>query len=291
MSKWQHRIYVGIFYLIALGSVSTILYYGYEYYTAPLEERFYLEIHNDLKPTGFWGHGFGFVGASMMLFGVSIYMIRKRVRKFTGLGALKYWLEFHIFLCSLGPILVLFHTTFKFGGLVAVSFWSMVAVVASGVIGRFIYVQIPRTMMGRQLTMSDLSKENNRLSNELKMEYGISDSLILKVENFVDSKQYKNMSLPSVPFILLRDFFKIRSASRTIGDDLMREGVNKEDVKEVQKISKSKLLLARRMGLLQTMQNLFRYWHILHLPFAIVMLIIALIHVYVAFAFGYTWIF
>ena len=72
------------------------------------------------------------------------------------LGILKYWLEFHIFLCTLGPIMVLFHTAFKFGGLVAVSFWSMVAVFLSGIVGRFIYIQIPRSIEGRELSLSEV---------------------------------------------------------------------------------------------------------------------------------------
>ena len=39
------------------------------------------------------------------------------------------------------------------------------------------------------------------------------------------------------------------------------------------------------------MQKLFRYWHIAHLPFALIMLIIMVIHVGVTLAFGYKWIF
>ena len=42
---------------------------------------------------------------------------------------------------------------------------------------------------------------------------------------------------------------------------------------------------------LMLMQRLFRYWHIAHLPFALIMLIIMVIHVGVTLAFGYKWIF
>jgi hypothetical protein len=51
-----------------------------------------------LKPSGSLGHGYGIAGSLMMIFGVSIYMIRKRVRRFFNIGYLKHWLEFHIFL-------------------------------------------------------------------------------------------------------------------------------------------------------------------------------------------------
>ena len=49
--------------------------------------------------------------------------------------------------------------------------------------------------------------------------------------------------------------------------------------------------LNRRIERLDTMQNLFKYWHVAHLPFAMVMLIIMLIHVGVTLLFGYRWVF
>jgi cytochrome b561 len=37
------------------------------------------------------------------------------------------------------------------------------------------------------------------------------------------------------------------------------------------------------------MQRLFRYWHVAHLPFAIIMFVIVLIHVIATLAFGVMW--
>ena len=42
------------------------------------------------------------------------------------------WLEVHIFCGIVGPVLVTFHTSFKFNGIISVAYWSMVAVVAVG---------------------------------------------------------------------------------------------------------------------------------------------------------------
>jgi hypothetical protein len=38
------------------------------------------------------------------------------------------------------------------------------------------------------------------------------------------------------------------------------------------------------------MKRIFRYWHVIHLPFALIMLIIMAIHVGVVIYFGYLWI-
>ena len=124
MNKSLHRIYVVLFIVVGVGVTLLLGVYGYQYYTTPLEERFFQSNYDLLKPSGVLGHGFGIIGSLMMIFGVAIYMIRKRVRSFFNLGFLKHWLELHIFLCTVGPILVLYHTAFKFGGIVAVSFWT-----------------------------------------------------------------------------------------------------------------------------------------------------------------------
>jgi hypothetical protein len=43
------------------------------------------------------------------------------------------------------------------------------------------------------------------------------------------------------------------------------------------------------MVLLKPFQRLFHYWHVLHLPLAIVMFLILAVHVAVALVFGYGW--
>ena len=113
MTKTFHKIYVSTFFVV--GGIVTLLlaFHGYEYYSTPLEERFFNDRHIFLKPSGEWGYGLGIVGSLMMITGVSIYMLRKRVRILFNLDYLKHWLELHIFLCTVGLVLVLYHTVFN----------------------------------------------------------------------------------------------------------------------------------------------------------------------------------
>src|SRR3989339_1699273 len=150
MNKSLHRIYVWSFIIVGLTVTILLLVDGFSYYSTSIESRFFHPNHNSLKPSGLIGHGLGITGTLMMILGVASYMIRKRKPRLVGYGYLKHWLEFHIFLCSVGPVLILYHTAFKFGGIVSVSFWSMAAVVLSGIIGRFIYLQIPRSIQGKE---------------------------------------------------------------------------------------------------------------------------------------------
>src|SRR5659263_551588 len=192
MPKTVHRIFIGIMILTVGLAFILLLINGLEYYRTGLAERAYNSGHNSLKPSGILGHGLGILGSLLIIIGVSSYMVRKRYRFMSRTGLVKYWLEFHIFLCTLGPVLILFHTAFKFGGLVAVSFWSMVAVFLSGIAGRFIYLQIPRSIEGRELDLNEVRSMKSDVAGIVRHSYNldeesyniIADSIKKKVELF-----------------------------------------------------------------------------------------------------------
>jgi len=291
MTKNLHRLFVGSFFLIGIIVVILLSVNGYNYYTSSEEERFFQENHTMLKPSGTLGHGLGILGTVMMIFGVSLYMIRKRVRRFFNIGYLKYWLEFHIFLCTVGPLLVLYHTSFKFGGIVAVSFWSMTAVVFSGVIGRFIYIQIPRTIQGNELDIKQLNEMSNDISNRLSYELIKGEEIALRIDQLTNIDYKRDITFGQSILYSIKDFFNVRSNLNKLKQEMHNSSISKIKVKEIIKLAKSKMILSRRITLLRTMQRLFKYWHIVHLPFAITMFVIMIIHVAVTIIFGYKWIF
>ncbi len=143
MSKAIHTVLIVFYLSIILLSVLLLINFGQDYYQTPISERPFHVQYELMKPSGFWGHGLGIFGTLLIVFGMAMYIIRKRWKRVTELGRLKYWLEFHIFLCTLGTIFVTFHTTFKFGGIISVGFWVLILVWISGVIGRYIYVKMP----------------------------------------------------------------------------------------------------------------------------------------------------
>ena len=291
MSKTVHRIYIASFVLICTFTLIILGVNGYNYYKAPVEVRFFMKQNDLLKPSGLIGHGLGIFGSFFMIVGVATYMIRKRVKALFKFGYLKYWLEFHIFLCTLGPILILYHTAFKFGGIVAVSFWSMVAVVLSGVIGRFLYVQIPHTIQGQMIGMNELNSLSENLSQQLKVEFAIPEEVFTKIQEISSAYRYKRVKFTTGLSMILKDYIGIKNVLRRLKHELKLAGVLKPKRKEILQTAKSKLVISRRIGMLQTMQKLFGYWHVVHLPFALIMFIIMVVHIAVEVVFGYKWIF
>jgi hypothetical protein len=284
-----HRIYIGFLILVVLLATSFLAYQGYTYYSLGIEQRFFHPNHQSLKPSGIFGHSLGIIGSLLMLIGVGTYMLRKRISMFSRIGVLKYWLEFHIFLCTLGPIFVLYHTAFKFGGLVAVSFWSMVAVVLSGVIGRYIYLQIPRTIEGREMNLNEINQIKEDLNSKLTTVYNIDEKVLEEILNAVKKRPDRSGNN-----MVARSIAKYKFEHKTIKDVkiiLRQHNVSSKNYHEVAELIKDEINLNRKIDRLISMRNLFKYWHVAHLPFALLMLIIMLIHVGVTIAFGAHWIF
>jgi len=266
-----------------------LLFKGIPYYSTSLEERFYHPDHDLFKPSGLFGHGLGIIGSLLIVIGVFSYMARKRYRFLSRLGRLKYWLEFHIFLCVLGPIMILFHTAFKFGGIVSISFWSMVVVVASGVIGRYIYLQIPRTMEGREMSLNEVRQMKDNVNATIKNRYKLDEESYGAILKYTQSNTLHRHG--NIVFRMIRryfvDFKRISGLKRT----LRKNRLSKTGISGIIRLLKQEISLNNKLQRLQTMQQLFKYWHIIHLPFALIMLVIMIIHVGITLAFGARWIF
>jgi hypothetical protein len=290
MSKFTHTVFIALLTAIVFITLVFLLNRGFSYYILSQEDRVYHDSHQMLKPSGIMGHGLGIFGSLLIIIGVVSYMARKRYRWMSRMGLLKHWLEFHIFLCTLGPIMILFHTSFKFGGIVAVSFWSMVAVFLSGIAGRFIYLQIPRSKEGRELSLNEVREMKTDVAGYVRNSFGIDENSAAIIADAVKKKPglyYKN---PIVRFVRKR-YFEEREAVRDVKKVLKAQNLPKNETRKVISLVKDEINLNRKIERLDMMQNLFKYWHVAHLPFALVMLIIMVIHVGVTIVFGYRWIF
>ncbi len=293
MSKTGHRLYVAFFFLIGILVIYLLSQKGYSYYSLPLAERPLDETNHELlKSGGVVGHGYGIIGTLMIIVGVLVYMLRKRSSKYFSFGVLKYWLELHIFLCTVGPILVLFHTAFKFGGIVAISFWSMVIVVLSGFVGRYLYLQIPRTISGSEMSINEIEDLDAQLSKRLENEFNL-DKETLSHLLIIQSEAINSIKSGQKGWKTLVNGFLIRHAKlRSVRKELKHiKGLNIKMKIEIVSLIKSKIVLSQRIRLLKVMHRFFHYWHVFHLPFAISMFAIMLIHVAIAITFGAHWIF
>jgi len=272
-----------------LAIAAVLVVRGASYYATPLQERAYNVDYELLKPTGQIGLGYGFVGTIMMVVGVAGYSARRRIRWLHRFGKLKIWLGVHIFLCTMGPFLILLHTTFKFGGIISIAFWSMVAVVASGVFGRYVYVRIPKTLNGQFLSLRAIEQQRGELLTVIAERSGLHSTEVERILEIAQRPAPRGF-LAAITQSVWYDFTESRH-NRAIQRALAAKNVPPKARAAAAQLFTEEVQLEHQVALLAPFQRLFKYWHLFHMPLAIVMLAVVLIHVSVAVLLGYTWIF
>ncbi len=275
--------------LIALWvlAAGAALGYGWRYYRLPLAERPFSPLHEQLAPSGFIGHSLGIAGSLMMIVGVSMYTVRKRVAVLRSVGRLSGWLQVHIFLCTLGPFLVLLHTSFRFGGIVSIAFWSMSAVVLSGLFGRYVYVRIPKSIHGQFRSLESIERERTQLVQTICADAAVEAYVVERVIGATQARK------PSGPLRAIVSAIRFDLSKRARVAKLQRAmamwNVPAQVRGRLQDLLEKQAQTEQQILLLQPFQRLFRYWHIFHLPLAIVMFLILIVHVVVVAMFGYAW--
>jgi len=290
MKVAPHKVVLGFLYAVSLVAVFFYLREGWPYYSTPLIERPHHEDFWRLKPGGSLGHAFGIVGSSLMVV-MLVYSVRKRARFLRRAGRLRSWLDFHIFCGIIGPLLVILHSSFKVQGLVALSFWSMIAVALSGVLGRYLYLQIPRTRAGDELTLAQVEEQRRELTRHLREDLRVPEEALQELDRIARSGAAAPGPLLVLLFRLPVSSIALRWRLRIFRQRLrgMLRDAPRPLLKEVTRAVRQKADLERRLVLWSRLQQLFHYWHVFHKPFAIVMYLFMVVHIAVALLTGYGW--
>ena len=210
---------------------------------------------------------FGWIGFGLMCL-TNLYVLRKHVGFLASAGRVSGWLDFHIFCGLLGPTLILFHTGFKVGGLVAISFWSMVVSFSSGVVGRYFYLQLVHHK-------SDV--ERNMKAYEASLQH-LGQPVLQKALVLAGVHAHENQA-PS----LLRCIF-----GSIVGDFRLSSGMKEltQGAPLQTKISLREFAVSRRrIVYMEQFRKIMGYWHSFHMPFAIFMYLVAFIHIATALLF------
>ncbi len=282
------RVLLVALYLAALGLLAALAWHGRSYYLTPTAERARHELYWDLKPGGRLGLRYGIGGASLMVV-MLVYSLRKRLRPLRKLGMLSGWLDLHIFCGITGPLFILLHSSFKVGGLVALAFWSMVAVAASGVLGRFLYLQIPRRRSGDELSLAEVEQERTALAAELGDRFGLSTEALARLDALAAGGVGTEVALPALLARLPFDGLALRWRLRRFRRSDLPADLPRRSERRLMAVVRRRVWLERRIRLWRRLQELFHYWHVVHKPFAIVMYVFMVVHIAVALTTGYGW--
>jgi hypothetical protein len=255
---------------------------GWEYYRAPLGQRGYLPQHEWLRPSGRVGLTLGIAGVTAMLCTLP-YALRKRWKRLAAIGSTKAWLETHIFFGVVGPVLITFHTSFKFNGLISVAYWLMAAVWTSGFVGRYLYVRIPKTIRGVEVTRSDVEVRLATLRQRLA---ALPPAAARELQAFEAASAPREGHAPGLLDLFVGEL-RVRARLAWLRRHLRAVGADLAAVDAVVALASERATLSRRLAHLERTRHLFELWHVFHRPLVFGLFAIVAVHIGVAVFFGY----
>ena len=222
-----------------------------------------------------------------------LYPVRKRARGLAFSGSIARWLDVHITVGLLIPLIAATHASWRFTGLIGLGYLAMVIVWLSGVAGRYIYVRIPRTRDGLGMSLDDVRLERIRLTHQIVATSGIP---LGQVEEALRVEPIDAQSLGLIGTIRqfvtddLRRKRQIRGLlSRSAASGTSKGRLDRKAVREIVKLARTQISLQQQMRMLEATQRIFKFWHVAHLPVAITALLAVILHVTVAVVTGSTW--
>jgi hypothetical protein len=290
---------IRVFLAMAASAVllASIAIYGADYYTLPLDERPFSPKYEFLRPGGDIGIKLGVLG-TVLFFIIFLYALRKVIPWLGRIGTARHWMDFHVIAGVTAPILIAFHASFKFSGIAGFAFWIMVVVALSGIIGRYLYAQIPRSLTAAALSLNELEGDERRLSEALLGQSIYSEAQLSRVLHMPPPAHIRRIGpLLAIGEMIALDVqrpFQIAGLRRmscgltgkvfSVGG--LRSSGNRE-VERIVRLVRQKAALSKRVVFLDQTQRVFHLWHVIHRPFSYAFAVLAIFHLVVVMGLGF----
>ena len=278
--------------LVILTTLALVNVAGFPYYRLSLGERVRSPLHVWLRPSGAVGRSAGIL-ALLIFFFLWLYPLRKKYRALAFTGSVARWLDIHI-LAAIGlPLLVAIHASWRFDGLVGLGYFAMLVVCASGIVGRYLYVRIPRSRSGVASTREEVALERRTLITDIAAATGLDPFVVERTLSVSGSSG--STGIARTLLHLLSDDITRWRLTRALRQKLaaargaQSQELDRDTLDRVVELASREISLAQQLRMLDATKRVFGYWHVAHRPFAVTALVAVLIHVAVVVAVGATW--
>ncbi|WP_124948279.1 hypothetical protein [Sulfurirhabdus autotrophica] len=237
------------------------------------------------------GYNLGLAGGLIML-SLLLYPLRKRVRALERLGQMENWFRYHMFMGIGGPVLILFHTTFKTGSMNAnIALLSMLLVALSGVVGRFVYRRIHRGMYGREITLAELEAEFKERQEHIGSVFSLQPNIEHRLKDFhqaafapIDSTLHRVWRFMTMRHRGKKLSRRIRhDAKKVLVAEAKKQGWPHAQLLLNYNLAKRQiddyLFAIIRLAQMAGWTKLFSLWHLAHVPFIYLLVFSGIAHV------------
>jgi len=296
-SERRHRLRLYALYVIAIATNLAIFIYGFDYYKLSSIDRPFSPKHHMLRPSGPIGLYLGFLGVALFA-GIFLYPIRKHWAWLGTKGSTRHWLDIHVLMGLTAPFIVAFHSTLKFKGIAGMAFWIMFAVSSSGVVGRYLYAQIPRKVTTAELSMKELQELQEHLAQQLAAQNLLPQADLRALLTMPDKDRVARLPIVvALVYMMILDVLRLFRVARLRRHALTFAGYfrtlagffptrNRELEKAIHAAAEE-AALSKRVLFLSRSQKVFHLWHVVHKPFSYAFAVLALVHIGLQFVLGY----
>ncbi len=220
----------------------------------------------------------GYIGTVLMLI-ATLYPMMRRMKMFRWIASNTMWFDFHMMTGTVGPMFIVLHAAFKLDNWVASAFWAMVIVVVSGVIGRYLYTQVPDLAHGRELEELEHQRAFARLRHQHPEATQAAERMLAHHRDAATRVARNANFLWALTWLVLED---LRRPTRWFARrrKLRKTHAPKAVVRELIRRTGRMILIDRRGVLVPRAQLLLHSWKKVHVPFTIVMVVISIVHIY-----------
>ena len=292
-----HRIRLVAGYVIAICLLLALAIYGWDYYMLGIAQRPFSDKHPLLKPSGVVGLKLGFLGLAIF-FSIFLYPIRKHWPWLMRQGSTRHWLDIHVLLGLTAPFVIAFHASFKFQGFAGIAFWIMAAVSASGVVGRYLYSQIPRRVNAAELSRKEIQDLQAQLSAELAQQRLLPEADLRRVLRMPAAATVDRMPIVvAIVYMMILDVARVFRVA-TLRRHALHGGeylstllgllpMSNRALERAIATASEEAALSKRILFLSRSEKVFHLWHVVHKPFSYTFAVLAAIHIAVVMMMGY----
>ncbi len=224
----------------------------------------------------FFGHALGIAGFALMLMTETLYSLRKRSRN-ARWGKTANWLKFHIFMGLVGPFMVFLHTSWKLNGIAGVVTLLTLIVVLSGIVGRYIYTAVPRTVDGAEIETAELEAQiaaaDERIKTWVAARPQLASILAHHLNTMPDTAQLGPMAIFG-RWMIEWEARRTWKRKRNQADSQIRA-----QLKEIEEMIRRKDTLHRQITSLAMTRRMLSVWHAVHIPIGMALFTAAFIHI------------
>jgi hypothetical protein len=292
-----HRVRLYALYALAIASNLAIFFYGFDYYKLSSVDRPFSPKHHLLRPSGPVGLYLGFVGVALFA-GIFLYPIRKHWAWLASKGSTRHWLDIHVLMGLTAPFIVAFHSTLKFKGIAGMAFWIMFAVSTSGVVGRYLYAQIPRKVTTAELSIKEVQELQEGLARQLAAQHVLPEADLRALLRMPDANRVSRLPIVvALVYMMTLDVIRVfrvaglrrhalsfRESLKTLAGFFPTQN---PELETAIRAAAEEAALSKRVLFLSRSQKVFHLWHVVHKPFSYAFAVLAMIHIGLQFFLGY----